>query len=293
MTKTLTMTMMCNAELVLTVLLAVLFFKRGLHKRFHAMGSYVLTKAVAAPFLTLLLYGLMQRHMVQLSIPYAIAYWGSYFLSIALLFFVCLEIFRYALSALPGLLKMGTVLYRWISLASIILAFSSLPIKHYHTLPLTEIATRMMRSIGILETCLLIFLLITMKRLEITARDHAFGFAMGLFLMGLFDFMEGSLMGRWTSLVAYNQFIYEGATLAVLLLWNVYALQPAAERKPLLLTAASPIYRWNEIASALGHTGTRVIIQQPASSFFLSDVELVVDKVLARNLKNEESKSEL
>jgi hypothetical protein len=53
----------------------------------------------------------------------------------------------------------------------------------------------------------------------------------------------------------------------------------------------STIYRWNEIASALGHTGTQVAVQQPASSFFLTDVESVVDRVLTRNLKKRESES--
>jgi hypothetical protein len=57
------------------------------------------------------------------------------------------------------------------------------------------------------------------------------------------------------------------------------------------MPANSTIYRWNEIASALGHTGTRVAVQQPANSFFLSDVERVVEKVLARNMKRRESET--
>ena len=55
------------------------------------------------------------------------------------------------------------------------------------------------------------------------------------------------------------------------------------------MPANSTIYRWNEIASALGHTGTQVAVQQPANGFFLTDVEKVVEKVLTRNLKGRES----
>jgi hypothetical protein len=56
--------------------------------------------------------------------------------------------------------------------------------------------------------------------------------------------------------------------------------------------ANSTIYRWNEIASALGHTGTQVAVVQPtSSSFFLTDVEKVVEKVLTRNLRESETKS--
>ena len=56
------------------------------------------------------------------------------------------------------------------------------------------------------------------------------------------------------------------------------------------MPANSTIYRWNEIAAALGH-GTQVAVQQPANSFFLTDVERVVEKVLTRNLQGSESKS--
>jgi hypothetical protein len=64
---------------------------------------------------------------------------------------------------------------------------------------------------------------------------------------------------------------------------------PEAVRKPVMMPASSTIFRWNEIASALGHTGTQIAVQQPATSFFLTDVEKVVEKVLTRNLKGRES----
>jgi hypothetical protein len=66
---------------------------------------------------------------------------------------------------------------------------------------------------------------------------------------------------------------------------------PEPVRKPVVLPINSTIYRWNEIASALGHSGTQVAVQQPANSFFLTDVERVVEKVLNRNLKSKESES--
>jgi hypothetical protein len=66
---------------------------------------------------------------------------------------------------------------------------------------------------------------------------------------------------------------------------------PEPARLPVVMPANSTIYRWNEIASALGHTGTQVAVQQPANGFFLTDVERVVEKVLARNLKDRESES--
>jgi hypothetical protein len=105
------------------------------------------------------------------------------------------------------------------------------------------------------------------------------------------DFVVISLMSRHSSLTAPLQFVYEAAILVSLGIWTAYCALPQAVRKPLMMPANSTIYRWNEIASALGHTGTQIAVQQPANSFFLTDVEMVVEKVLTRNLKGRESES--
>jgi hypothetical protein len=83
--------------------------------------------------------------------------------------------------------------------------------------------------------------------------------------------------------------VSESLILVALGSWITYCALPEPARQPVVMPASSTIYRWNEIASALGHTGTQVAVQQPANSFFLTDVENVVDKVLNRNLKNRES----
>ena len=74
-------------------------------------------------------------------------------------------------------------------------------------------------------------------------------------------------------------------------IWIAYCALPEAVRKPVMMPASSTIFRWNEIASALGHTGTQIAVQQPANSFFLTDVEKVVEKVLTKNLKGRESET--
>ena len=77
--------------------------------------------------------------------------------------------------------------------------------------------------------------------------------------------------------------------LVSILVWGAYSALPQLNRKPVLMPVSSTIYRWNEIASALGHTGTQIAVQEPVNSFFLTDVEKVVEKVLSRNLKGRES----
>jgi len=69
------------------------------------------------------------------------------------------------------------------------------------------------------------------------------------------------------------QFVYEAGILAALAILVTYCALPEPARQPVVMPVNSTIYRWNEIASALGHTGTQVAVQQPAGSFFLTDVE--------------------
>ena len=105
------------------------------------------------------------------------------------------------------------------------------------------------------------------------------------------DFVVSSLIAHIKSLSDPLQLVAEGVILATLAVWAIYCLLPEPAPKPVLMAANSTIYRWNEIASALGHTGTKVAVAQPANSFFLTDVERVVEKVLARNMNGQESET--
>jgi hypothetical protein len=148
-----------------------------------------------------------------------------------------------------------------------------------------------MRSVSVLELCLLAFLCLSMNALRLSIRDMAFGIALGFGVMAANDFIFAVLMPRTPSMTASLQFVYEAVILVSLTVWVAYCSLPEAVRKPLMMPASSTIYRWNEIASALGHTGTQIAVRQPANSFFLTDVEKVVEKVLTRNLKDRESES--
>jgi hypothetical protein len=154
---------------------------------------------------------------------------------------------------------------------------------------IADICYGLMHSVSVLELCLLAFLCLSMNALRLTVRDLSFGIALGFGMMSSADFILSSLMSRATSLTDPLQFVYESLIIATLCIWMVYSIIPEPARRPVLMPASSTIHRWNEIASALGHTGTQVAQQQPATSFFLSDVERVVEKVLARNMKGRES----
>jgi hypothetical protein len=285
------MSVLSVVEFGLWALFGFLFWKRNLYRRFFYMGAYLALRVASMPALLAALYVQSQPWGRSYYAVYFFAYWAVYIVSAVLLLLVCIEVFRSALSALPGLMKIGIVIFRWAILVSVVLTFSSLRFAHHGLAAVPDIAVGLMRSVSVLELCLLAFLCLSINALRLSIRDMAFGIALGFGLMSANDFVFTALIPRAPAMTATLQFVYEAVILASLGLWVVYSALPEVMRKPMMMPANSTIFRWNEIASALGHTGTQIAVQQPANSFFLTDVEKVVEKVLTRNLKGRESES--
>lgn len=291
MSSNLAMSAMSGVEFLLSATLGFLFWKKGLHRRFPAMGSYLAVRVISAPVLSLLLWGYLDKGVKVLYPVYFFTYYAVYIASAVLLFFVCMEVFRSALSGFSGLMRFGIVIFRWAVLTSLIITLSSVSFAHRGIMSLPDVAFALMHSISILELCLLGFLCLTMNALRLSIRDLGFGIALGFGVMSAGDFIAASLISHNTGLATPLQFAYQSLILMAFGTWIVYATLPEPARKPLVIPASSTIYRWNEIASALGHSGTKIAVQQPANSFFLTDVEKVVETVLARNLKESETNS--
>jgi len=280
------MSAMSVAEFALWATLGFLFWKKGLQKRFPALNVYLILRVVSTPVLLGLLYIQAQPWGHQYFPFYFYPYWAVYIASAITLFFVTLEIFRSVLSAFSGLMRLGTVVFRWVALVSAVASLGSISYTHPSISLIPDFALALMRSVSILELCLVAFLCLCINALQLSFKDLAVGFGLGFGLMSANDLIFAALIPGNSSLTAPLQFAYEGIILVTLASWAVYCAMPERVRKPVVMPANSTIYRWNEIAAALGH-GTKIAVQQPANGFFLTDVERVVEKVLTRNLPNE------
>jgi len=291
MSSSLAMSAMGAVEFVLSAVLCFVFWRRELQKRFPTMGAYLVLRVVSTPVLLLLFSGNVFVHWQGWLIGYFYVYWAVYIASAVLLFFICMEVFRSTLATLPGLMGLGIAVFRWAVAASAIICFSTISFAHRGILIIPDIADRLMRSVSILELCLLGFLCASMNALCLSTRDTAFGISLGFGLMSVNDFVLASLISVHASLTTPLQFVHQSLVLVSLGVWAGYCLMPEPARRPITMPANSIIYRWNEIASALGHTGTQVAVRQPAMGFFMADVDKAVEKVLKGKLKNRESES--
>jgi len=281
------MSLMSVAEYVLWAVIGLLFWRRRLHRRFPAVGVYLALRVASTPVLFLIRSVQSQQwlnddgHAI-----YFYSYWAFYIATAAVLFFVCTEVFRSMLSAFAGLSKFAILIFRWTMLASVIVTFSTMSFVHRGTLIIPDVALALMRSVTIVELSLLVFLCLSMKALRLSVRDVSFGIVLGLGLMSTSDIVAAWFLRYHFSMVSALQLIHESVILAALGIWAVYYALPERAGKPIVVPANSTIYRWNEIASALGHAGTHVAVWRPANGFFMNDVEKMVDKVLTQSLKS-------
>jgi hypothetical protein len=277
-------------DLVMTIALFAIFLQSGLRKNYPWMFAYLGLRSLTAVMVEFLLYGPLLASAATYYKIYFLTHWISYVVSAALLFMVCLDIYRQAMAPLPGLARMGTTVFRWAMLASILVTATSLTSLTWNPHILVQIGTQLMRCVGTVQLCLLALLALSMNAIGLSVRSRPFGIALGFGVIAANDCAE-SFMGSYSvQLNSPVQSVFEGVTVAALALWTVYAVLPEKARKPVTVAAGSTIYRWDQIASALGHKGTQVA-PQPAPSFFLVDVEKLVERAFSRTLKGKESQS--
>jgi hypothetical protein len=290
MQASLAQTIFTYLDVLLSIALGVAFLGKARRKAYPWISSYLYVRAVTAVILWFLLYGPLLASGQMYTKIFFVVHWSSYVISAVLLFLGCLDIYRQALAPLPGLARMGTTVFRWASLASILVTATSFTSITSGPEMIVQIGTQMMRCVGTVELCLLAFLMISMKAIGMSPLSRPFGIALALGFLAASDCIQSFVISFMAQMSSPLQTLFEGIAVLSLALWMAYAVFPEPARKPVTLAFNSTIYRWNEIASALGHKEPQVVVQ-PAPSFFLVDVEKVVERAFSRTLKGKESES--
>jgi len=227
------MLLMCAAEFALWTVLGLLFWSKMLHRQYPAMGIYLVLHVASLPVLLFFLCG-QARHWFNdyCDLFYFYSFWAVYIAGAVLFFFICLQLFRAALSAFSGLQRFGPMAFRWAVFVSTFASLSTLSLQHGRTLFIPVIAYELMRSVSILEICMLAFLSLSMKALRIPVRSMTFGIVLGFGVMSTTDLMYSSLFALNTSLTSPMQFVFESLILVALGVWIAYCALPESARLP-------------------------------------------------------------
>ncbi len=255
----------------------------ALRRQFSAMMIYLAFKVVA----DVTLLTLMRVQFFTPSIMYDAyfsVYWLSFLVGSATLYFAMRQIFDHVMEPLPGLKKVGRILFSWVAItATIIVVTSAL---HPYGISLRAIPLAMielMRCTSILELCMLAFLALSVHKFGLSYKSHVFGIGLGLGMLAATDFIMSAMTRFGAPMVSTLSLFGELGSLCALLLWTAYFFLQEPVRKTLMMPATSQLLRWNEIAMAIGHSSGQVVMTPAARPFFLDEVEKTVDRVMSRN----------
>ena len=283
-----------SAEPVLVLLAGLAFFRSGSARRLPALTTYFIVRGVSVVFLNwVLCYNGMPQCGTTLYTVFFYSYWLLFIAAAVSLFFVVQEVFDRVMEPVPGLRRLGLLAFRWVSIVSVIVAIGAVALPAAmanHTQAshdiLGPIGLEVARCIDILELCLLAFLGLSIHSLGRSFRSRLFGIGLGFGLQAAAELIATALLSQYSgsALSSSANIFLEGSTLFVLLIWTTYFLlpEPKTESSMLVLPPTSMLARWNSLANGLGQT-PQVMPAQPATGFFLQDIEGVVERVLAKN----------
>jgi hypothetical protein len=280
-----------NLDVLLSIAVSAAFFRPSLRKKYPWMLSYLSVRAITAVIIDFLLYGPLLASPAAYTKIHFVVYYASFLITSVLLFMGCMDVYRQAMAPLPGLVRMGTTVFRWAAFASILVTATTLTSITPGPGMVVNICFQLMRCVGTAELCLLAFLLLSMKAIGMSPQSRPFGIALGMGVMATSDCGQSIATVFQLPMNPTVQVFFEAIYLVSLGLWFAYAVLPEPARKAVTVRADSTIYKWDQIASALGHKGTQVALPSTAPSFFLVDVEKVVERAFTRTLKSKESES--
>lgn len=276
-------------DIALNALVAVVF-RRGVLRYTWRIVSDVGIARVVFGVITLLLIGasnLMTQHWFNVS--YFVSFYVSYLTISGLTLKLLYQVYVRATVPFPGFAKWGKALFAWVVVVMAVMTVMTIGGINAGQDIFAQSGINLIRATSTVEFCVVAFLCYLIRAMGMPIRSKIFGVMIALALGDFAGIMQALMVQIH---LPYSQFlgvVVQYGSPAIAGLWIAYAYIPEPLPRPVTLPADSPVYRWSQIAAALGKGGTQVAMPEPQHSFFLTDVEKVVDRVFARNMASTES----
>ncbi len=280
-----------NAQIIALLLDALMsacvavLYRTGERKYlWKTVSDLAILRFTAVSVMSCLLYVLSIHPISQMRTAYFVSFYLFYLGSVALTLKLFYEVYRKATVPLVGFSRWGLSIFAWIVVVMIVMTLMTMGNSNAGTDFLARAGINMMRAVETVNVCLAAFICYLIRSMGLSLRSKVFG------IMG--GFMVGST-GTIIQAVQYQLHIQSnpilsaivvGSCYLTLAVWIGYAFLPEPLPRPVTVPADSPVYRWSQIAASLG-TKTQVAMPEPQHSFFLADVEKVVDKVFTRHMQ--------
>jgi len=248
---------------VLQTAVAVVLYRRKLHKEFPGFFAYVVLQVIAFSVQ-------FPIYLANNAPAYFDVFWAGVALNVVLAFKIIHEIFIDVLRPYPALKDFGTALFKWAGIVMVLVSAVMIFVSPRAADPLTKSILVVQRCCDMVQCGLVLFLLAFCKTLKISWRRLSFGIALG------FGMISGAEL--FTSAVYTGTFLHEiltnlinmGAWNLAVLLWLSYAIW---SRKETPLPVLVP-QRWDEALTDLHSRGS--------DESLIPMFESMVDRALSR-----------
>ena len=218
---------------------------------------------------------LIERHLAYKL--YFYTFWSCFVLEAVISFYVVLGIFRLAMAPLPGLQKLGMLVFRWAAAISVALALiiSASPHDSGKRLILSFVM-QMQQISSVLTLCLLLFVCFAIRPMGLTFRSRIFGVSFGLGLMSACNLSQAAWISHSPHLDSIINVVSGIIGCLTLCGWSMYFGLPEPKRRIIVLPTTSPFLRWNQISEVLGdEPGFVAVAGIPPEVFAPAELEIM------------------
>ena len=229
-----TMFSMCIFELVLWMVLICVFRHKKRQIEFPSMNVYLILNLTLMPLQLISFYGSARQWFNNNAFAvYFWTYWLIYFANSVLLIYIMRDVVRRVFSGMPELSRYGLSTLKWVVAVSMILAIpSSILYYHIHNWILESLYDGM-RLISIIGLCSTTFMLICMRRLNLSFKHPAFGLTVGFIVRVLSDFINTQCINRSTTWNSASQYCVETVIILAIGTWITFSCFDFHEAKSL------------------------------------------------------------
>ncbi len=222
--------------------------------RYRFLTAFLSTRLLSSAVLYQFLHFSASRMTVQLAYRmYFYIYWFSFAVEAILSIGIVYELYKRAMAPLPGLQRLGMLMFRWAAGIAGAVAFGMACSPHLSSSGfIMKAVLQLQQTESILTLCLLMFVTLAIRPMGLSHRSRIFGVSLGLGLLASGDLISSSWLSRTVAMQTMANLVTGVVFIISLIVWSVYLALPEPTRQMIILPTTSPFLRWNQISLALG-----------------------------------------
>ena len=258
--------------------LFAIYHRRQL-KAYWFLGSFLGFRAFTDIYLGILVL-FSTHHMVERHLLYKIyfySYWSTYTVAAILGFAMIYGLYNLAMAPLPGLQRLGRLMFRWAAGIALALAGAMALGPHVTGIQYAiSFVSQLQQTQSVLTLCMLFFVCLAVRPMGLSHRSKIFGVSIGLGVLATNDLVASAWLSHMHILASKVTVIGDFAAVVALLIWTGYFAIPEPKRRMVMLPTTSPFLRWNQISAALNDAPGFVALGEVTMDMFApAEVEIM------------------